>query len=159
LDAAFQNRVAAVAGHVINGKPWPVVLAAREKFAPVVQLHRLVRVEHCRRVKVRAYPWMRGVRDIEDDGAAMLLQRIVGRRVVGTMVRPGECTLRFRSLTPELAHEFEVAVVAFFRIAAEAFLSGRLTLHSTLGPIFGATIRLGCRSGPRNRFRGRGRSG
>ena len=61
------------------------------------------------------------VRDIQDDGAAMLLQRIVGRRVVGTMVRPRERPLRFRSLTPELAHEFQVAVVAIFRIAAKAF--------------------------------------
>jgi hypothetical protein len=44
-DAGLQDRVAAVGGQVINGKPRPVALGDREELARLVDPQILVRVQ------------------------------------------------------------------------------------------------------------------
>jgi len=146
LGAAFQDRVGAVGGQVINDKPRPVVLAAREELARHVRLQRLVRVQHDGVVQVRGRPWMRGVRGIYHHDTAVLLQRIINRIVVGAVIQVRRSPLRFRSLTLELSHEFQIAVVAAFGIAAKTLVRCGLTLQSAFGPIPRTTMGFGHRS-------------
>ena len=117
--------MAAVGGQVINGKARPVAFGRpRGACAASFDLQRLVRVQHRGSVvQVRGRPWMPGVRGIHHHDTGVLLQRIIIRCIVGAVIEVRRPILRTRSFTLELAHEFQIAVVAAFGIAALTFLT------------------------------------
>src|SRR5438874_6490609 len=127
LDVGLQDRMAAVGGNVVNGKVRPTVLCDHEEVAAIIGLHSLVRGE-CRGsvVQVRARLWMLGVGGIDHRDAEVLLQRSnMVRCIVGAVTGVRRSILRKCSLTSVPAHEFKIAVVAEFGIAAETLLSCR----------------------------------
>src|SRR6266478_838123 len=148
VDAGLQDRVAAVGRSVINRKIRPVVLADHEEVAPSIGLQRLVRGK--RRgsvVQVRARLWVLRVRGIDHRHAEVLLQRSnTVRSKVCAVTGVRRSILRKCSLTSVLAHEFQIAVVAEFGIAAETLLSCGLTLQSAFDPIPRTTMGFGHRS-------------
>src|SRR5262245_18918961 len=93
---------------------------------------------------------MRGVRGIYHYDTAVLLQRIIIRSIVGAVFEVRRPALRFCAFTLELAHEFQITVVAVFGIAAETLFRRGLTLQSAFGAIPGTTIGFGHRSRPWN---------
>src|SRR5262249_55407539 len=130
VDAALQNRVAAVGRDVINRKIRPSELAYSEEAALSVHLRSFVRGKRRSRVvQVRAYLRVLRVRGIDHRHAVVLLQRsnTVRSKVCAlTVVR--RSILRIISLTLGLPNEFQIAVVGPFGIAAGAFLRRRLAL-------------------------------
>jgi len=89
---------------------------------------------------------MRGVRGIYHYDTAVLLQRIIIRIIVGAVFEVRWPALRFCAFTLELAHEFQIAVIAVFGIAAETLFRRGLTLQSAFGPIPRTTIGFGHQS-------------
>src|SRR5262245_38703392 len=86
---------------------------------------------------------MRGVRDIDHHDAGVLLQGIIFRSHVGAVIKVRWSVLRKGSLTSELAHELQIAIVAALGIAALAFPRGGLALQSAFGPIETTTMGFG----------------
>src|SRR5439155_13784157 len=99
-------------------------------------------------VQVRGRLWMLGVRDIQHHKTGVLLPRPVLRRIVGAVIQERWSILRKRPLSLELADEFQVAVVATFRLAARTLIRGGLTLQSGFGSIHATTCGLGHRRCP-----------
>src|SRR5262249_40987385 len=130
VDAALQNRVAAVGRDIINRKIWPGELADREEAALSVYLRSFVRGK--RRgsvVQVRARLWVLRVRGIDHRHAEVLLLRSnTVRSNVCAVTGVRRSILRIISLTLVLPNEFQIAVVSPFGIAAETFLRRRLAL-------------------------------
>ena len=122
--------MAAVGRDVINRKIRPAVFAGHEEVAPIIGLHRLVRGKRRGGVgQVRAHQRMLGVGGIDHLDA--LESGSTVRSIVGavTAVRRsilGKCS--FKLSLGLLAHEFQIAVVGAFGIAAETFLHRRLAL-------------------------------
>src|SRR5207249_1144700 len=112
--------------------------------ASLIGVHRLVR--GARRgsvVQVRAHPRMLGVGGIDHRDAEVLLQRSnTVRSIVGAVTGVRRSILRkcsFKLTLGLLAHEFQIAVVGAFGIAAETLLSCGLTLQPAFGVIPGTT--------------------
>ena len=92
---------------------------------------------------------MPGVGDIQHHDAGVLLQRIIFRCIIDAVIGVRRPILRkcsFKSTLGLLAHEFQIAVVAEFGIAAEALFLRGLALQSAFGPIMRTTIGFGHRS-------------
>jgi hypothetical protein len=88
-----------------------------------------------------------GVGGIDHRDAVVLLQRrIMVRSIVSAVSGVRRSILRICSLTSVLAHEFQIAVVGPFGIAAEAFLRRRLALKSAFRMISKTTMGFGYRS-------------
>src|SRR5262249_716218 len=114
-----------------------------------------MRVQRSRSVvQICGRPWILGVRDVYHHDAGVLLQRIIFRCIVGAVIKERRSVLRKGSLTSELAHELQVAVVAAFGIAALAFPRRGLTLQSAFSPIERATMSFGHRSHRSDRISG-----
>ena len=146
-DARRELRVGAVAVQVVDGEIRPVALGEPEQPARLVHLDVLVRVEPRRRVgEVRGRHGMGGIRDVDHDDAGVRLHRVVFRRHVGAVIEVRRPVLGKRALSPELADELEIAVVAVRRVAAAALVRRRLALQSGLGLVATAATRLGHRA-------------
>ncbi len=143
-DAGRKYRVAAV-GNVINREILPTVLPGYEDALLGIRRDRLVRVQCCGCIgQVCGHLRMCGVGGIDHlDPLASVgtVRPIVGAHVVvsGSILGIGSL-IRVLGL---LTHEFEIAVVAEFGIAAEAFLLRRLALQSTFRTIPGTADCLG----------------
>src|SRR5262245_35621964 len=98
-------------------------------------------------VQVRGHPRMPGVGGIDHpDAEVLLLRSNIVRSIVGTVTGVRRSILRicsFKSTLGLLAHEFQIAVVAEFGIAAETLFLRGLALQSAFGPIMRTAIGLG----------------
>src|SRR5262249_24358959 len=83
------------------------------------------------------------VRDVDHHDAGVFLPGPGLCRVIGAGIEKRWSILRKRALALELADEFQVAVVAAFRLAARTLIRCRLTLQSGFGSIHPAASGLG----------------
>ena len=129
VEAGLQNRVPAV-GNVINRKILPTVLPGDEEASVSIGRHCLVWVKSRGGVgQVRGHLRMRGVGGIDHLDA--LASGSTVRSVVGAHIVVRRSILGIGSLIRVLrllAHEFQIAVVGGFGIAAETFLPRRFAL-------------------------------